>query len=118
MDVKNTFLNGKLREEVFMVPPPGFEMNFGSRICRLYKALYGLKQSPCTWFDKFTIFVKEQGYTQGQLDHTLFYKYAATDKISILIVCVDDIFITTNDEGELACLKRKLATEFEIKDLG
>ena len=43
MDVKNTFLNGELREEVFMVPPSSFEMNFGSRVCRLYKALYGLK---------------------------------------------------------------------------
>ena len=31
---------------------------------------------------------------------------------------IDDIIITGNDEGELACLKRKLATEFEIKDLG
>ena len=39
MDVKNAFLNGELREEVFMVPPPGFEMNFGSWVCRLYKAL-------------------------------------------------------------------------------
>ena len=118
MDVKNAFSNGKLREEVFMVPPSGFEINFGSRVCRLLKALYGLKQSPRAWFDKFTIFVKAHGYTQGQSDHTLFYKYAATDKIAILIVYVDDIIITGSDEGELACLKRKLATEFEIKVLG
>ena len=118
MDVKNAFLNGELREEVFMVPPPGFEMNFGSRVCRLRKALYELKQSPRAWFDKFTIFVKAQSYTQGQSDHTLFYKYAAADKIAILIIYVDDIIITGSDERELACLKRKLATEFEIKDLG
>ena len=62
--------------------------------------------------------MKAQGYTQGQLDHTLFYKYAAADKIAILIVYVDDIIITDNGEGKLARLKRKLATKFEIKDLG
>ena len=65
MDVKNAFLNGELREEVFMVPPLGFEMNFVPRVCRLCKALYRLKQSPREWFDKFAIFVKAQGYTQG-----------------------------------------------------
>ena len=118
MDVKNTFLNGELREEVFMVPPPGFEMNFGSWVCRLRKALYRLKQSPHAWFYKFTIVVKAQGYTQGQSDHTLFYKYVNAEKIAILIVYVDNIIITGSDEGELAWLKRKLATEFEIKDLG
>ena len=107
MDVKNPFLNGELREEVFMVPPSSFEMNFGSQVCRLYKALYELKQSPHAWFNKFTIFVKAQGHTQGQSDHTLFYKYAVVDKIVILIVYVDDIIITSSDEGELACLKRK-----------
>ena len=62
--------------------------------------------------------MKAQGYTQGQSDHTLFYKYGVADKIAILIVYVDDIIITGSDKGELACLKRKLATEFEFKDLG
>ena len=100
------------------MPSLGFEMNFGSRVCKLLKALYEMKQSPHTWFEKFTIFVKAQGYTQGQSNHTLFYKYVVAYKIVILIVYVDDIIITSNDEGELACLKRKLATEFEIKDLG
>ena len=118
MNLKNAFLNGELREEVFMVPPSGFEMNFGSRVCTLCKPLYGLKQSHRAWFDKFTIFVKAQGHTQVQSNHTLFYKYAAADKIAILIFYVDDIIITDCDEEELACLKRKLATEFEIKDLG
>ena len=62
--------------------------------------------------------MKVQGHTQGQSDHTLFYKYVVVDKIVILIVYVDDIIITSSDEGELACLKRKLAIEFEIKDIG
>lgn len=74
LDVKNVFLNGELEEEVYMSSPPGFEGKFGSRVCRLKKSLYGLKQSPRPWFDRFTTFVKSQGFIQGHsADHTLFF---------------------------------------------
>ena len=65
MDVKFAFLNGDLEEEVYMQPPPGFEKRFGTGVCRLKKALYGFKQSLRAWFDRFTEFVKRQGYLQA-----------------------------------------------------
>nr|GEX36202.1 hypothetical protein [Tanacetum cinerariifolium] len=51
MDVKIAFLNGKLKEEVYVKQPPGFKSNeFSNHVCELEKALYGLKQAPraCT----------------------------------------------------------------------
>ena len=117
LDIKNAFLNGDLEEEVYMDCPPGFEKKFGSQVCKLKKSLYGLKQSPRAWFEKFTQSVKKQEYTQGQADHTLFTKSGQNEMITVLIVYVDDIILTGNDEIEMERLKRNLAADFEIKDL-
>ncbi|KZV30107.1 Cysteine-rich RLK (receptor-like protein kinase) 8 [Dorcoceras hygrometricum] len=108
MDVKNAFLNGDLQEEVFMDPPPGFEKQFGGKICRLKKSLYGLKQSPRAWFEKFSKSVKKQRYIQGKSDHTMFVKHTSEGKMAILIVYVDDIIITGNDEIEITRMKTVL----------
>lgn len=57
------------------------------------------------------------GYRQSNADHTLFFKYQS-GKIVILIVYVDDIVITGNDDDGIAFLKKMLARSFEVKDLG
>ncbi|CAN1305751.1 Copia protein [Linum perenne] len=118
LDVKNAFLNGDLAEEVYMKVPAGMSSEKPGFVCKLRKALYGLKQSPRAWFERFTNAVKSGGYKQCQTDHTLFVKHNTGGKISILIVYVDDIIITGDDYTEIADLKKKLAAEFEIKDLG
>ena len=48
----------------------------------------------------------------------MFYKHSIDGKIAILIVYVDDIILTGNDTIEIRNLKRILASEFEVKDLG
>ncbi|KAH9696724.1 reverse transcriptase Ty1/copia-type domain-containing protein [Citrus sinensis] len=119
LDIKNTFLNGDLEEEVFMEVPQGLDLNLtGNKVCKLKKSLYGLKQSPRAWFDRFAKAVVRLGYTQCQADHTLFLRTSQAEKISLLIVYVDDIILSRNDEEELQKLKKQLAQEFEVKDLG
>ena len=103
---------------MYMDAPPGFCEKFGTKVCKLKKSLYGLKQSPRAWFEKFTQFVKSQGYTQGQGDHTMFTKHSQDGKIAILIVYVDDIILTGDDVLEMNRLKDSLSSTFEIKDLG
>ena len=52
MDVKTTFLNGKIEREVFAEQPDGFILhNKGIHVCKLRKALYGLKKAPRVWYD-------------------------------------------------------------------
>lgn len=62
--------------------------------------------------------MKKQGYDKGQSDHTMFVKHLGDSKITILIVYVDDIILTGDDEIKIARLKQGLVEEFEIKDLG
>ncbi|RVX21201.1 Retrovirus-related Pol polyprotein from transposon RE1 [Vitis vinifera] len=70
------------------------------------------------WFDRFAKVIKNQGYQQGQSDHTMFFKQSNDGRMTILIVYVDDIILTGDDTGEVERLKKVLATEFEVKDLG
>ena len=118
MDVKNAFLHGDLHEEVYMHIPPGFETSqTNGEVLRLHRSLYRLKQSPRAWFDRFRQSMLKRGYIQSNADHTLFFKHA-TGKVAILIVYVDDIVITRDDVTEIVDLKKYLAQEFEVKDLG
>lgn len=118
LDVKNAFLNDVLKE-VYMEIPQGFEHGSNTKkVCKLRKSLYGLKQSPRAWFERFTKAVDKHGYSQGQSDHTLFIKHSSDGKIAILIVYVDDTILTGDFEDEMTKLKKFLAQEFEIKDLG
>ncbi|GMQ07330.1 hypothetical protein CsSME_00051556 [Camellia sinensis var. sinensis] len=58
------------------------------------------------------------GFKQSQADHTLFVKHSSSGKTTTLIVYVDDIVLTGDDSEEIPLLKKYLANEFEIKDLG
>ena len=65
-DVKNAFLHGDLKEEIYMEVPPGFYSQVApGTVCRLKKALYGLKQSPRAWFGRFTKSMVRMGYRQS-----------------------------------------------------
>ncbi|TYK15005.1 cysteine-rich RLK RECEPTOR-like protein kinase [Cucumis melo var. makuwa] len=117
-DVKNVFLNGELEEEVFMDLPPGFNVGLGiDKVCKLKRSLYGLKQPPRSWFERFKKAVTSYGFSQSQDNHTIFYKYTRNDKVVVLIVYVDDIILVGSDETGLVFVKKKLAYDFQIKDL-
>nr|GFA61836.1 putative ribonuclease H-like domain-containing protein [Tanacetum cinerariifolium] len=117
-DVKNAFLHGELKEEVYMEAPPGFSKHFKIRkACQLKKSLYGLKQSPRAWFGRFTLAMKRYGFKQSNSDHTLFLKNRK-NRVRCLIIYVDDMVITGNDEEEIKRLKEGLFIEFEMKHLG
>ncbi|GKF24531.1 retrovirus-related pol polyprotein from transposon TNT 1-94, partial [Tanacetum coccineum] len=73
MDVKTAFLNGPLKEEVYVAQPDGFvDPDHPEKVYRLRKALYGLKQAPRSWYDELSNFLMSKGFTKGTIDPTLF----------------------------------------------
>ncbi|XP_031279030.1 uncharacterized protein LOC116137478 [Pistacia vera] len=111
------FLHGDLHEEIYMDLPPGLRRQGENMVCRLRKSLYGLKQASRQWNAKFTEALTNMGFTQSKHDYFLFTWHKGTTVIA-LIIYVDDILITGNDESSIRTLKEHLNKHFRIKDLG
>ena len=91
MDVKSAFLNGYIKEEVYVEQPPGFEdYKYLDHVFKLTKALYGLKQAPRAWYEHLSSFLLQNNFKRGKVDTTLFIKNTDTDMI-IVQIYVDDI---------------------------
>jgi hypothetical protein len=84
MDVKSAFLNGPIKEEVYVEQPPGFEdSEYPNHVYKLSKALYGLKQAPRAWYECLRDFLTTNGFEVGKTYPTLFTKTVAKD----LFIC-------------------------------
>ncbi|GJV06675.1 retrovirus-related pol polyprotein from transposon TNT 1-94 [Tanacetum coccineum] len=93
MDIKSAFLNGKLKEEVYVKQPPGFESNeFPNHVYKLDKALYGLRQAPRAWYETLSTFLTKHKFVRGKIDNTLFVYKTQTDVILVEIYVDDIIF--------------------------
>ncbi|GJV87840.1 retrovirus-related pol polyprotein from transposon TNT 1-94 [Tanacetum coccineum] len=91
MDVKTAFLNGNLREEVYVSQPDGFvDKDNPNHVYKLKKALYGLKQAPRAWYDLLSKFLLSQEFSKGTIDPTLFIRRQDKD-ILLVQIYVDDI---------------------------
>ncbi|KAI3678345.1 hypothetical protein L6452_37633 [Arctium lappa] len=97
IDVKTVFLNGILKEEVYVSQPEGFvNPDKPTHVYILDKALYGLKQAPRAWYDVLSKFLVKSGFSKGKVDTTLFIKKEKADIILIQIYVDDIIFGPTN----------------------
>jgi hypothetical protein len=93
MDVKSVFLNGPIKEEVYVEQPPGFEDNkYPNHVYKLSKALYGLKQASRAWCERLRDFLITNDFKVGKADPTLFTKTVAKD-LFICQIYVDDIIL-------------------------
>jgi hypothetical protein len=78
MDVKKTFLNGQIEEEVYIEKPEDFVMhNEKYHVCRLKKSLYAIKQAPCDWYDKMDGFLMILRFKKVQLTQTFIFTFMA-----------------------------------------
>jgi hypothetical protein len=118
IDVKNTFLHGDLKEKVFMKLPLGHPQSRDSKmVCQLNKSIYGLKQSSRAWHAKFSTALETLGFSKSSADSSLYVQFRKNDNLMVLIN-VDDLIITGNNNESITQLKENLRQQFPIKDLG
>ena len=108
MDVKKTFLNGDLDEEIYMKQPEGFSVTKPEKkVCKLVKSLSDLKQAPKQWHEKFDNVIMSHGFKINESDKCVYIK---DTKHGYVIIClyIDAMIIVGNDDKMIISTKNML----------
>ncbi|MCI29822.1 pentatricopeptide repeat-containing protein, partial [Trifolium medium] len=106
LDVKSAFLNGPLKEEVYVKQPPGFEIKGQEeKVYKLKKDLYGLKQAPRAWNKRIDSFLMKSNFTKCTSEHGVYVKGSNSNDLIILCLYVDDLLITGSNKDALQKFK-------------
>jgi hypothetical protein len=96
MDVKSTFLNGDLEEEVYIEQPTSFLLlENEDYVCILIKTLYGLNQAPRAWYSRLDKRLQQQGFKRGTTNNNIYINISNANML-IIVVYVDDIIFGSN----------------------
>nr|GEU71116.1 retrotransposon protein, putative, Ty1-copia subclass [Tanacetum cinerariifolium] len=86
MDVKSAFLYGRIKEEVYVCQPPGFEdPGYPDKVYKVEKVLYGMHQAPRAWYETLAKYLLDNGFHRGKIDQTLFIKRQKEDILLIQV---------------------------------
>jgi hypothetical protein len=118
MNVNSAFLNGPIKEEVYVEQPPNFESEeYPNHVYKLHKVLYGLKQAPEAWYECLSDFLIENDFKIGKADSIFFTRKMGKD----LFVCqiyVDDIIFGSTNKSFCGEFSKIMADRFEMSMMG
>jgi hypothetical protein len=117
LDIKSAFLNGDLKEEVYVHQSlefviPGKEGN----VLRLCKALYGLRQAPRAWNAKLDFTLKGMGFEQSPHEAVI-YRRGNGGNTLLVGVYIDDLVITGTKDADVTAFKEEIKVTFQMSDL-
>jgi hypothetical protein len=114
MDVKSAFLDGAIKEEVYVEQSPFFEdSEYPSHVYKLSKALYGLKQALRAWYECLRDFLLTNGFKVSKADPTRFTKTISKD-LFICQIYVDDIIFGSTNKSSCEEFSRIMIPKFEM----
>nr|GEY41474.1 retrovirus-related Pol polyprotein from transposon TNT 1-94 [Tanacetum cinerariifolium] len=118
MDIKTAFLNGNLREEVYVSQSDGFvDQDNPNHVYKLKKALYGLKQAPRAWYDTLSSFLISQDFSNGLVDPIFFIR--RNDNNLLLVQIYVDAIIFAASTPELCDLfANPMCSKFKTSIMG
>jgi hypothetical protein len=118
MDVKSAFLNGPIKEEVYVEQPPGFESEgYPNHVYKLHKMLYGPKEAPRAWYECLRDFLIENGFRIGKANSTLFTRKMGKD-LFICQIYVDDIIFGSTNKSCCEEFSKIRTDRFEMSMMG
>nr|GFB07281.1 retrovirus-related Pol polyprotein from transposon TNT 1-94 [Tanacetum cinerariifolium] len=118
MDVKMAFLNGNLKEEVYVSQPKGFvDPDHPTHVYLLKKALYGLKHAPRAWYDTLSRFLLDNSFSKGAVDPTLFTRKTGKH-IPLVQIYVDDISFASTDPKDYDIFSNEMSLKFQMSMMG
>lgn len=100
LDVKTAFLNGHLKESIFMHLPEGFPIINSNKVLKLRKAVYGLKQSSLAWYKRVEEILCKLGFRKCRLEPCVCVKNHSDNKKTIVGLYVDDFLVYSNCKSE------------------
>ncbi|GJV54141.1 putative ribonuclease H-like domain-containing protein [Tanacetum coccineum] len=118
MDVKSAFLYWKIKEDVYVCQPPGFEgPDFPDRVYKVEKALYGLHQAPRAWYETLSTDLLDNRFQRGKIDKTLYIKRNKGD-ILLVQIYVDDIIFGSTKKELCNAFKKLTHEKFLMSSMG
>ena len=118
LDVKSAFLNGEVKEVIYVKQPEVFMVKRKEGwVLRLKKALYGLKQAPRAWYFKLHSCLHSLGFIKSAYEQSLYLK-RSIDAILIVGVYVDDLIVTGSSLAVIKDFKEEMARAFDMSNLG
>jgi hypothetical protein len=116
MDIKSDFLNGPIKEEMYVEQPPGFEDDrYPDHVYKLYKAHYGLKQAPRALYECLRDFLISNAFKVGKANPTLFTKTCNGD-LFICQIYVDDILFGSTNQKSCEEHSKVTMQKFDVHD--
>jgi len=92
-------------------PPSYVDQTHPNLVCKLKKTLYGLKQTPRAWLDKIGRYLVTSGFQTSNADFSLYVKNIDRE-IVIIVIYVDDLIITRDNDANIFDLKKLLKQKF------
>ncbi|RDX75661.1 hypothetical protein CR513_44433, partial [Mucuna pruriens] len=118
LDVKSTFLNGELQEEIYVEQPEGFmKQGEEDKVYLLKKVLYDLKQAPRAWYSRINDHLLSIGFAKSLSKSTLYVKHKENN-ILIVSLYIDDLLVIRDNTRLAEEFKQEMMQVFEMTDLG
>jgi hypothetical protein len=118
LDVKSSFLNGFLEEEIYVEQSLGYiEAENEGKLYKLKKALYGLKQAQHAWNTRIDRYFQDNGFEKCPYEHVIYVKKEVDGSILFACLYVDNLIFTSNNPTMFEDFKKYMVQEFEMTDI-